>query len=137
VSPEGRYGVGRDQLLRVGCGSSTEIAVAGKPIPLNAVATLDSRDDDRPRRIAAEVVSLIHVEPLAVDLFKGRLEIFVGDTMAIGPSSEAPWDFVHSVFRRSREVIGRAAMPETLSVSLRRSRDQWITLYYYASMEKN
>jgi hypothetical protein len=137
VRPEGRYGVGREQLLRVGCGSSTEIAVAGKPIPSNAVATLDSPDDDRPRRIAAEIVSLIHVEPLAVDLFKGRLEIFVGDTTAFDASSDADWDFVRSVFRRSRDVIGRAAMPETLSVSMRRSRDRWITLYYYASMAKN
>lgn len=137
VHPDGRYGVGPEQMLRVGCGSSTEIAVAGKPIPSNALATLDSRDDDRPRRIAAEVVSLVHVEPLAVDLFKGRLEIFVGDTTAVGPSSDAAWDFVHDVFRRSRDVIGRAAMPETLSVSLRRKRDQWITMYYYASMAKN
>jgi hypothetical protein len=137
VRPEGTYGVGREQLLRVGCGSSTEIAVAGKAIQSDAVATLDSRDDDRPRRIAAEIVSLIHVEPLAVDLFKGRLEIFIGDTMAIGPSDDASGDFVDSVFRRSREVIGRAAMPETLSIAMRRKRDQWITMYYYASMAKN
>lgn len=137
VRPEGNYGVGREQLLRVGCGSSTEIAVAGKPISSGAVATLDSRDDDRPRRIADEIVSLIHVEPLAVDLFKGRLEIVVGDTTAISSSGEADWDFVHSMFRRSRDVIGRAAMPETLSVALRRSRGRWITMYYYASMAKN
>jgi hypothetical protein len=134
VRPEGTYGVGREQLLRVGCGSSTEIAVAGKAIQSDAVATLDSRDDDRPRRIAAEIVSLIHVEPLAVDLFKGRLEIFVGDTTAIDPSGD---NFVDSVFRRSRDVMGRAAMPETLSIAMRRKRDQWITMYYYTSMAKN
>ncbi|HEY9225181.1 MAG TPA: M56 family metallopeptidase, partial [Gemmatimonadaceae bacterium] len=136
VRPEGRYGVAANQMLRVGCGSSTEIAIAGVPIPSNALSTLDSRDDDRARRIGRAISSLIRVEPIAVDLYTGRLEIVVGDTTAIASTSDAEWDFTYAVFARARDVLGRAAMPETLSVALRRGRSQWMAMYYYKSMAK-
>ncbi|MGH9889522.1 MAG: hypothetical protein ACREBE_28575, partial [bacterium] len=139
VFPDGRYGVtqAREQTLRVGCGGLTRITVAGNVIKQIGIrSTLDTPDDDRSRQIGHAVVALIHVAPLAVDLYDGRLEVVVGDTAAIAPDKDAPWDFTHAIFARSREIIGRAVMPETLAVSVRRGRDRWITLYYYNSMAK-
>ena len=135
VSPAGRYGVGEEQLLRVGCGGRTRIDVAGKPVDLDALSTLDSRDD-RARRIAKEVQALIHVEPMAVDLFQHKLRVVVGDTAAVDADPKAPRDFTRELFGRVRAVLGEAAMPETLAVTVRRGRSTWITNYYYNSMEK-
>jgi beta-lactamase regulating signal transducer with metallopeptidase domain len=136
---DGRYGVStkRDETLRVGCGGLTRLMVGDRVIMrTSVVSTLDMSDDDRARRIGNEVTALIHVEPLAVDLYAGRLDVVVGDTAAIGPNTEAPWNFVHAIFDRSRVLLGRAAMPETLAVSVRRSKDRWVTMYYYSSMAK-
>jgi hypothetical protein len=135
VSPEGRYGVGKDQMLRVGCGGRTEMDIAGKPVALGALSTLNSRDD-RARRIAKEIKAMIHVEPDAVDLFPQKLRIVVGDTNAVDPDAKAPRRFTGELFERVRAVLGSAAMPETLSVTLRRSGSVWITNMFYNSMEK-
>jgi hypothetical protein len=139
VRPDGRYGVSKahGETLRVGCGALTRILVSGRPLARSRVlSTLDTRDDRRARRIADEVVRLIHVEPVAVDLYAGRLDVIVADTNAVPHDKDTDWEFVHGVFASSRNIIGRAVMPETLAVSLRQAGDRWVTLYYYSSMAK-
>lgn len=135
VRPVGRYGVDAGQVLRIGCGGKTAVRVAGQRTPPRAVSTLDTPNDDRARRIADAVLPLAHVRPISVELFVGRLDVVFGDT-TVAKGDVAKWDLRTKIAQTSRDVLGPAAFPETVTVSYRMGRDNWTTLVYYKSYPK-
>jgi hypothetical protein len=135
VRPVGRYGVDSGQVLRVGCGGKTALRIAGQRSPSRALSTLDTPHDDRARRIADAVLPLAHVRPISVELFTGRLDVVFGDT-TLARNEDAAWDLRTKVAHMSRDILGRTAFPETVTVSYRTGRDNWTTLVYYKSMGK-
>jgi hypothetical protein len=135
VRPVGRYGVDSGQVLRVGCGGKTAVRVAGQRSPSRAVSTLDTPNDDRARRIADAILPLAHARPISVELFAGRLDVVFGDT-SVAKGEDATWALQTKIALTSRDVLGRAAFPETVTVSYRTGRDNWTTLVYYKSMDR-
>jgi len=133
IVPAGRYGVSKDQTLRVGCGGFTRISVGDHDLALVPGVTLDSRDDDRARRIADRLTADLRVHADEITLRRGRINLLFadstnsvrGDQRAFGPKA----------FGVLRDVLG-VAVPETLAVTARISKAQWITNYYYWSMTK-
>lgn len=135
VRPVGRYGVAEGQRLRIACGGKTIVKVAGHKAPSSAISTLESPTDDRARRIADAVTPLAHARPIAVDLTVGRLDVVFGDT-TVARDDDVAWDLRRQIARKSGEVLGYAALPETVTVSYRTGRDAWRTLVYYKSADK-
>lgn len=135
VTPAGRYGVSKDRTLRVGCGGYTRISVGDRDLELVPSATLDSPDDDRARQIAARLSTDLHVTPISIELRRGRLNVLVGDSTS-GRRDDAEEAFARGTFSILGDVLGAAAVPETLAVSVNTGRGRWITMYHYHSMAK-
>ena len=87
------------------------------------------------RRIADAVFPLAHVRPISVELFPGRLDVVFGDT-TVAKTEDAAWALRTKIAHTSRDVLGQAAFPETVTVSYRMGRDNWTTLVYYKSYPK-
>jgi hypothetical protein len=135
VSLPGAYGVGAGQLLRVGCGSATKLTLANHVAPSTALSDLESQKDDRARRIAAAVSAAIRRRPEEVELYPGRLNVAISDDDAdwTKRDSDDHWAMTRRVWETARDVLGRAAMPETLAFSVRLQSGTGVTLVYYSS----
>ncbi|HTE43904.1 MAG TPA: hypothetical protein VK636_01565, partial [Gemmatimonadaceae bacterium] len=136
VTPVGRYGVNAGQFLRVGCGAFTRVNVGGRVIDATAIGDLETPGDDRARRIAAEVSAAIHVVPDAVELRAQRLDVIVTDTIAaVSPIGDTAWGWVRQTSAIANRLLGQAAMPETLTFSIRGASGNSRTLYRFKSLQ--
>lgn len=137
VDPVGRYGVAVGHTLRVGCGTFTRVSVGGQDVNLPPVADLATHDDARARNIAREMSALLHLEPDAVELRGGRLDVLVTDSIAAAtPNADVDWTRVRGTSAIARSILGQAAMAETLAFTVRGGRWLKRTFYYYESMRR-
>jgi beta-lactamase regulating signal transducer with metallopeptidase domain len=134
VRPAGRYGVSKEQTLRVGCGAYTRISVGDRDLELVPSATLGSPADDRARLIGARLSADLGVTADEIELGRGRLNIVFTDSAVHVRDDES--GFTRSTFGILRDVLGAAAVPETLAVITHLGKDRWSTSYYYRSMMK-
>jgi len=133
VEQPGAYGVQSGELLRVSCGAATRRTIARQAPPTSAVSDLDSKTDDRAERIALAVDSAIHRPVRAVELYPGRLNVAITDSNWLDRHRD-PWPTTRLVWSVARDVLGQAAMPETLALSVRFvDTGGAITMFYYTS----
>ena len=132
VALPGAYGVQARQLLRVSCGAATRRTIARQAPPTSATSDLDSKTDDRAQRIAIAVDSATHRPVRAVELYPGRLNVAIADSNWLEMRWD-PWPTTRLVWSVARDVLGQAAMPETLAFSVRFDTGGGITMFYYTS----
>ena len=135
VSLPGAYGLAAGELLRVGCGTATKVTIARQVAPSSALSDLESQSDDRARRIAKAVAAAIAYTPDEVELYQGRLNIAISepDVDWMKQNPEERWAMTRRTWEAARDVLGRAAMPETLAFSMSFKAGTGVTLVYYSS----
>ena len=135
VSLPGAYGVAAGELLRVGCGTATKVTIARQIAPSSALSDLESQTDDRARRIAKAVAAAITYTPDEVELYQGRLNVAISepDVDLMKQNAADRWAMTRRTWEAARDVLGRAAMPETLTFSMSFKAGTGLTLVYYSS----
>jgi hypothetical protein len=130
VTPAGRYGVDDDHLLRVGCGSSTIVTVAGQGLRDGRTRTLAAHDME-PVRMAVWMRHTLGISADAIEIVGGRMQIVVTSAALIATNTDTIWSRMHAITRASAEMLGPS--PDTIALTIRADRTGSMTLFDYVS----